>query len=68
MYRTVADVMRPLDSLHTIAPETPVTEALETMGRENVTQLPVASDGQVEGVISRASVLGFLETRHILRV
>ncbi len=67
VYRTVADVMRPLDQLHTINPEMPVTEALETMGRENVAQLPVASDGHVEGVISRASVLGFLETRHELR-
>lgn len=68
IYRTVADVMRPIDQLRTIDPEMPVTEALETMGRENVSQLPVASDGHVEGVISRASVLGFLETRHELRV
>jgi Zn-dependent protease len=67
IFKTVGDVMRPLDQLHTIDPEMPVTEALETMGRENVSQLPVASGGQVEGVISRAIVLGFLETRHILR-
>jgi Zn-dependent protease/predicted transcriptional regulator len=67
IYRTVADVMRPLDQLHVIDPDMPVTDALETMGRENVSQLPVASGGRVEGVISRAGVLGFIETRHELR-
>lgn len=67
-YRTAADVMRPLDEFRTIAPDKPVTEALETMGRENLNQLPVASDGHIEGVISRSSVLGFLETRAQLKM
>lgn len=68
IYRTVADVMSPIDQLLTINPDVLVTEALETMGRENVSQLPVAFEGRVEGIISRASVLGFLETRRELRV
>jgi len=32
-YTTLSDIMRPLDQLHTVAPTTPVMEALETMGR-----------------------------------
>jgi hypothetical protein len=33
----------------------PAMVALETMGRENVNQLPVMSDGRVEGIVSRAA-------------
>jgi hypothetical protein len=37
------------------------------MGRQDLSQLPVASNGRIEGVISRATVLGFLEARGHLR-
>jgi hypothetical protein len=33
------------------------------MGRENVNQLPVVSDGRLEGMISRAHVVRLLQTR-----
>jgi Zn-dependent protease/predicted transcriptional regulator len=59
----VADAMRPLPQLRTIAPSTPVAEALETMGREDVNQLPVTADGRLEGVISRGDIMRFLHTR-----
>jgi predicted transcriptional regulator len=62
-YTTVDDVMRPLDQLHTIAAQTPLTEALERMGREDVNQLPVVEDGRVAGVISRSHILQVLQTR-----
>jgi len=67
-YTTVADVMRPLDQVRTVAPDTPVTEALEVMAREDLNQLPVATDGQLAGVISRAHVLQLLQTRAELHV
>ncbi len=67
-YKTIDDVMHPLDQLHTISPDTPVTEALETMVRENVNQLPVVRDGQFTGIISRGSVLRMLQTRVELNV
>lgn len=66
-FRTVFDVMHPFDESPTISPEAPITDALEAMGREDLSQLPVASNGRIEGVISRASVLGFLEARGHLR-
>ena len=67
-YTTVADVMRPLDQVRTVGPDTPVTEALEVMAREDLNQLPVATDGQLAGVISRAHVLQLLQTRAKLHV
>jgi Zn-dependent protease/predicted transcriptional regulator len=62
-YTTLSDIMRPLDQLHTVAPTTPVMEALETMGRDDVNQLPVVSGSHLDGIITRANVLQFLQTR-----
>lgn len=62
-YTTLRDVMRPLEQVHTVSPETPVMEALETMGRDDVNQLPVVSDHHLDGIITRANVLQYLQTR-----
>lgn len=62
-YTTVDDVMRSLDQLRTVTPHTPVTEALELMGREDVNQLPVIQDGRLAGIISRSHILRILQTR-----
>jgi Zn-dependent protease len=62
-YVTLAEVMRPLDQLHAVTPDTPVTEAMEIMAREDVNQLPVVKDGRVEGFISRSGILRLLQTR-----
>jgi CBS domain-containing protein len=65
-YTTLSDIMRPLDQLHTVTPATPVMEALETMGRDDVNQLPVVSGNHLDGIITRANVLQFLQTRAAL--
>jgi Zn-dependent protease/predicted transcriptional regulator len=62
-YTTLSDIMRPLDQLHTVAPTTSVMEALETMGRDDVNQLPVVSGNHLDGIITRANVVQFLHTR-----
>ncbi len=62
-YTTLVDVMRPLGEMHTIAPETPLKEALEIMGREDLNQLPVMKDGALKGFLSRAQVLDYFRTR-----
>ena len=59
---SVQSVMRPLAQLHTVTPETPALEALQIMGREDINQLPVVSDGRLEGVFSRTNVVRFLQT------
>jgi len=60
---TVRDVMVPLDRLHSVQPATPVTEALERMGREDVNQLFVLSNRHLDGIISRGNILRVLQTR-----
>jgi CBS domain-containing protein len=55
--------MRPLSQLKTIAPDAPLTEALAVMAREDVNQLPVMSNGRLEGVRSRSQLLRLLESR-----
>ncbi len=62
-YITVAEVMRPLDQVRAVTPDTPVTEAMEIMAREDVNQLPVVKDGHLEGFISRGGILRLLQTR-----
>jgi Zn-dependent protease/predicted transcriptional regulator len=65
---TVEQAMRPVAQLRVVSPETPVVQALETMARENINQLPVASNGHLEGVLSRGHLLEILRTRAELKV
>jgi len=65
---TVEKAMRPLAQLQVVSPDAPVVQALETMARENINQLPVASNGHLEGVLSRAHLLEILRTRAQLKV
>ena len=64
----VEQAMRPVDKLHTVSPNTAVAQALETMARENINQLPVVSDCHVEGILSRAHLLQVLRTRAELKM
>jgi Zn-dependent protease/CBS domain-containing protein len=58
---SVQSVMRPLDKLHTVSPDTPALTGLELMTREDLNQLPVVSDGHLDGIFSRAQVLRYLQ-------
>ena len=60
---TIKEVMRPIDKLSSVSPETLVSEAMEIMSRDDVNQLPVIRDGQIEGTISRGGILRLLQTR-----
>jgi len=61
--RRVGDVMRPADKIHFMSPDLPAVEALETMGREDVHQLPVLADGRISGIVTRAHILQVLQSR-----
>jgi Zn-dependent protease/predicted transcriptional regulator len=65
-YTTVSDIMRPVDSLHTVQPETPLKDALETLSRKNLNQLPVVEDHHLVGLLTRARVLTYLHDRMTL--
>ena len=60
---TVGAVMRPLNRLHTVTPDTTVVDALQAMGREDLNQLPVVSNGRMEGMLSRSRIVQVLQTR-----
>lgn len=62
-YTTVADVMRPLDATRTVNPNTPVTEALEVMARQDLNQLPVMNEKGLAGLISRSHIIQLIQTR-----
>jgi Zn-dependent protease/CBS domain-containing protein len=62
-YTTVNDAMRPLSQLRTVTPDTAAAEALELLARENIHQLPVVSDGRLEGIVTREHILQALLTR-----
>jgi Zn-dependent protease/predicted transcriptional regulator len=62
-FKQVGDIMRPVSEIHSVAPDLPAMEALEIMSREDVHQLPVLSNGHVEGVVTRAHVLEILKSR-----
>jgi Zn-dependent protease/predicted transcriptional regulator len=65
---TLDKAMRPLNQLHAVAPDTPITEALAVMGREDVNQLPVVSGDHLAGIISRGNIMRMLRTRADLHV
>jgi len=62
-FTVLHDIMRPLDQVRTATPETPLSSAMEMMSRNDVNQLPVVSNGHIAGVLSRANLLSFLQTR-----
>lgn len=60
---TLGDVKRPLEKMRAITPETLLTDALELMSKDDLNQLPAISDGRPKGILSRAEILNYLQTR-----
>ncbi len=61
--RTLADLVPPVDAAHAVPPEASAATALTMMGREHLDQVPVVTDGHVEGVVTRAHLLQVLQVR-----
>ena len=57
------EVMRPIGQLRTIHPDMLAIDALTLMGREDVNQLPVMSEGKFEGMVGRRHILQLLQAR-----
>ncbi|MGH9163779.1 MAG: site-2 protease family protein [Vicinamibacteraceae bacterium] len=64
----VATAARPLQTLHTVSPETPAGEALKIMSEEDVHQLPVMLNGHLKGIVTRGHVLQLIQTRTTLNL
>ena len=67
-YMTIDEAMRPLDQLPAVDPDTPISEAIDIMDRENANELPVARNGRIEGFITRGGVLRLLQNRVALEM
>jgi CBS domain-containing protein len=57
---TAGEVMTPLSMMKRIASEAGLEKALDEMGADGVNQLPVMSDGKVEGMLSREDIINYL--------
>ena len=60
---TVGDAMRPFEKLRWVEPTTGADRVLEIMGREEVNQLPVMSNGRLQGIVSREHLIRIMTTR-----
>lgn len=60
---TVGKAMTPFDQLQKVNPDEGLYDALRRMATEDVNQLPVVDDGQFLGMVSRDTVLTFIQTR-----
>lgn len=67
-FTPVRSVMRSADKIHSVSRDMPATEALEIMSREDVNQLPVMSNGRIDGIVSRAHMLQVIKSRAELRL
>lgn len=59
--RSVQSVMRPLNRMLTVTPEMPVLKALELMTSQKAEEVAVVSEGNLQGIFSRAQVMRFLQ-------
>jgi signal-transduction protein with cAMP-binding, CBS, and nucleotidyltransferase domain len=55
--------MKPVERLHRVDADAPVTQALDAIAHEDVNQLPVLEHGQIRGVISRDQILRLVAAR-----
>jgi CBS domain-containing protein len=59
---TAVQAMTPVDKFHLLKSDTGLSEALEEINLVGINHLPVITDGQVQGILSRESVTNFLHT------
>jgi Zn-dependent protease len=57
---TAAQAMIPLGRVKRIQPDEELWAAIEEMNRDGVSQLPVMSNGHIEGMLRREDILGYL--------
>ncbi len=62
-FTTVEDVMVPIEGAQAVTPATTLQSALDLMSRAGLNQLPVVVQGHLEGILSRAQVASFIQTR-----
>lgn len=59
---TVGQAMIQVEQMKRVQPDAELWSALQEMDRDGVSQLPVMTDGQIEGMLGRDDIIGFLRT------
>ena len=67
-FTTIREAMRPLQDLRIISPDTPVIDALQLMAKNDLNQLPVVSNGTLQGIFSRSQLMQMLQARSDLQL
>jgi len=62
-FTTTRQAMVPLDRLVHVSPDTELMDALQTMDKSDVAQVPVVEAGELVGTLSRDQVLHYLRLR-----
>jgi Zn-dependent protease/predicted transcriptional regulator len=60
---SAGEAMKPIEQLHQVAADAPVTEALDAIADQDINQLPVLDHGRIRGVISRDQILRLIAVR-----
>ena len=60
---TVGQAMRPFETMRWVEPNADLRKVLEIMENEDLNQVPVVSEGRLEGLIRRENILRFIKTR-----
>ena len=60
---TIDRIMTPTSSVKTIAPDDDLTKAVELLQSEGYNQLPVVSQGQLRGLVSRSDLLNYIQLK-----
>jgi predicted transcriptional regulator len=60
---SVQAAMQPLDRMHSAVPDEPVLAVLQRMQTNDVSQMPVISDGHIVGMVGRDDIVRVLHTR-----
>jgi Zn-dependent protease len=59
---TIGQAMIPIEQTKRVRPDEELWTSLEEMDRDGVNQLPVMADGQIQGMLSREDIIGYLRT------
>lgn len=60
----VGHVMRPAEQIVTTTPQQPLMDVLQTMVSKDIKQVPVVLDGRLLGMVSRDSVIRYVQLHH----
>jgi Zn-dependent protease len=55
-------IMRPFKNVHTVAPDSTLLHALEVMAQDDLSQIPMVSQGHLQGALPREELLNYFKT------